>query len=91
VTAHSGGKLLRPIGHAESDAILGAVRQVAVAHGGPITHADTASVTAAARNPRGRDITVDIFGPDWQVWGWAERDLEELRAALGVTPAGGPR
>ncbi|WIM10676.1 hypothetical protein [Enhydrobacter sp.] len=37
---------------------------------------------------RGRDIRTDIFGPEWRVWDWVERDLEELRQALGVTPAG---
>jgi len=39
---------------------------------------------------RGRDIKTDIFDPAWQVWDWAERDLEALRHTLGVTPAGGP-
>ena len=37
---------------------------------------------------RGRDIKTDIFAPNWQVWNWVERDLEELRHTLGVTPAG---
>jgi hypothetical protein len=39
---------MREIGHAESDAILGAMRQVALADGGPITYADTASILGAA-------------------------------------------
>ena len=40
---------------------------------------------------RGRDMSVDIFGRDWQVWDWVERDLEELRRELKVSPAGAPR
>ena len=28
---------------------------------------------------RGRDMTVDIFAPDWNVWDWVELDLEEVR------------
>lgn len=37
---------------------------------------------------RGRDMTVDIFKPGWDVWEWVERDLDELRRAWNVTPAG---
>ena len=40
---------------------------------------------------RGRDMTVDIFSPDWKVWDWVERDLEELRREFNVSPAGVPR
>lgn len=40
---------MREIGHRESDAILGAMRQVALAGGHAITHADTTSILAAAR------------------------------------------
>ena len=40
---------MRAVSRRESDAILGAMRQVALAGGGPITHADTASIAAAAR------------------------------------------
>jgi hypothetical protein len=39
---------LREIGHAESDAILGAMCQVALANGGPVTPADKASILGAA-------------------------------------------
>lgn len=37
---------------------------------------------------RGRDMTVDIFAPDWRVWEWVERDLEELRRDWNVTSPG---
>jgi hypothetical protein len=37
---------------------------------------------------RGQAMTVDIFDPKWNVWDWIERDLEELRRAWNVTPAG---
>jgi len=51
---------LREIGYAESDAILGAMRQIALANGGPITPADRASILGAAhyllRRPGLRDI-----------------------------------
>jgi hypothetical protein len=40
---------------------------------------------------RGEEMTVDIFDPKWSVWDWVERDLEELRQAWNVTPAGPPR
>src|SRR5258708_11863100 len=40
---------MRPVDHHHSDAILGARRQGALAHGGPITYADTASILAAGR------------------------------------------
>ena len=40
---------MRPVGHRESDAILGAMRQVALAGGQPLTQADTTSVRAAGR------------------------------------------
>jgi hypothetical protein len=40
---------MRAVDHRASDAILGAMRQVALAHGGPITYADTASILAAGR------------------------------------------
>src|SRR5262245_31472531 len=39
---------MRPVGRRESDAILGAMRQVALAGGRPLSHADTVSVLAAA-------------------------------------------
>lgn len=37
---------------------------------------------------RGADMTVDLFAPDWTVWDWVERDLEELRHAWNVAPPG---
>jgi hypothetical protein len=40
---------MRQIGHRESDAILGAMRQVALASGHALTWADTTSVRAAGR------------------------------------------
>ena len=40
---------MREIGHRESDAILGAMRQIALAGGHAITYADTTSVLAAGR------------------------------------------
>jgi hypothetical protein len=36
---------------------------------------------------RGRDMTVDIFAPDWNVWQWVELDLEEVRRRFNVSPA----
>ena len=36
---------------------------------------------------RGRDMTVDLFAPDWSVWDWVEQDLEELRRDWNVAPA----
>ena len=38
---------MRPVGLSESDAILGAMRQVALAGGRPLSHADSASLLAA--------------------------------------------
>ncbi len=53
---------MRHVGHRESDAILGAMRQVALAGGHAITLADTASITGAAhyllRRPELRDIGI---------------------------------
>ncbi len=57
---------------------------------------DVAKSTAGGLDPdefwhawaRGREIATDIFADGWQIWDWIERDLEELRAALSVTPAG---
>jgi ubiquinone biosynthesis protein Coq4 len=40
---------------------------------------------------RGRDMTIDLFAPDWDFWQWAEHDLEELRRKFNVSPAGTPR
>jgi len=37
---------------------------------------------------RGSDMTIDLFAPGWTVWGWVERDVEELRREWNVTPAG---
>lgn len=40
---------------------------------------------------RGRDMTVDIFDPNWSAWDWIERDLEELRRDWNVAPPGRER
>jgi ubiquinone biosynthesis protein Coq4 len=40
---------------------------------------------------RGRDMTVDLFAPDWNAWDWVERDLDELRRDWNVTPPGPSR
>ena len=42
---------MRPVDHRRSDAILGAMRQVALAGGHALTHADTASILAAGALP----------------------------------------
>jgi hypothetical protein len=39
---------------------------------------------------RGRDMSVDLFAPDWNAWNWVERDLEQLRRDWNVTPPGRP-
>ncbi|MCW5738262.1 MAG: hypothetical protein KIS73_29335 [Enhydrobacter sp.] len=39
---------------------------------------------------RGRDMTLDLFAPDWNVWEWVERDIDELRRDWNVTPPGPP-
>jgi hypothetical protein len=46
---------MRPIGHRESDAILGAMRQVALAGGRPLSHADSVSLRAAGHYLLRRD------------------------------------
>jgi hypothetical protein len=51
---------MRQIGHRESDAILAAMRQVALADGRPISHADTASIRAAAHYMLRRPDIADI-------------------------------
>jgi hypothetical protein len=38
---------------------------------------------------RGREMTVDLFAPEWNVWDWVEHDLAELRQRFNVAPAGG--
>ncbi|MPZ34980.1 MAG: hypothetical protein GEV13_29080 [Rhodospirillales bacterium] len=40
---------------------------------------------------RGRDVTVDIFDPKWNVWDWVDKDLEKVRRIFNVMPAGSPR
>lgn len=40
---------------------------------------------------RGREMTADIFDPAWDVWQWVERDLDDLRRAWNVGPAGPSR
>jgi ubiquinone biosynthesis protein Coq4 len=39
---------------------------------------------------RGADMTVDIFSPEWNVWEWVDKDLEEVRQIFNVAPAGRP-
>ena len=51
---------MRAVGHRESDAILGAMRQVALAGGHTITYADTASILAAGHYLLRRHGLVDI-------------------------------
>jgi len=51
---------VRAVGHRESDAILGAMRQVALAGGHAISHADTASILAAGRYLLRRPGIMDI-------------------------------
>ena len=49
---------MRTVGHRESDAILGAMRQVALAGGHALSYADTASILAAGHYLlRRRDLT----------------------------------
>ena len=37
---------------------------------------------------RGRDMTADLFAPDWNAWDWIEHDLEQLRRDWNVAPPG---
>ena len=37
---------------------------------------------------RGAEMTVDIFDPEWNVWDWVEKDLEDVRRAFNVSPPG---
>jgi len=53
---------MRDIGHRESDAILGAMRQVALAGGHAISHADMASILAAGHYLLRRPELTDIGG-----------------------------
>jgi hypothetical protein len=53
---------VRPVGHDESDAILGAMRQVALAGGRPLSPADTASIAAAGHYLLRRTDGIDIDG-----------------------------
>jgi hypothetical protein len=51
---------MRPVGSSKSDAILGAMRQVALASGRPLGHADAASIVAAGHWLLRRDEAFDI-------------------------------
>jgi len=51
---------LRPVGLRASDAVLGAMRQVALAGGRPLSHTDSASLSAAARYLLRRGEAIDI-------------------------------
>jgi len=72
---------MRPIGHRESDAILGAMRQVALAGGRPLSHADSVSLRAAGHyllRRNGVDLsTVPAVEPADLVGLLAPRDLRE--------------
>jgi hypothetical protein len=35
---------------------------------------------------RGQEMTVDLFAPEWDVWQWVERDLDDLRRTFNVSP-----
>jgi hypothetical protein len=37
---------------------------------------------------RGRDMAVDLFAPDWNVWDWVDQDLDALRRTWNVLSAG---
>jgi hypothetical protein len=37
---------------------------------------------------RGREMTIDVFTPEWSVWDWVEHDLAELRRHWNVAPPG---
>jgi hypothetical protein len=37
---------------------------------------------------RGREMTVDLFDPGWDLWPWVEHDLAALRRDWNVTPPG---
>jgi hypothetical protein len=50
---------MRAVGHRESDAILGAMRQVALAGGRPLSHADSASIAAAGHYLMRRGAMID--------------------------------
>jgi ubiquinone biosynthesis protein Coq4 len=60
---------------------------------------DVANTTTGGLDPdefwhawaRGQEMTVDIFDPEWNVWDWVEKDLEEVRQRFNVSPAGKPR
>jgi hypothetical protein len=39
---------------------------------------------------RGREMTVDLFSPDWDFWKWVEHDLEAVRREFNVTLPGHP-
>ena len=51
---------MRPVGPSAGDAILGAMRQVALAGGRPLSHADTASIVAAGHWLLRREQPFDI-------------------------------
>jgi len=54
---------MRPVAQREGDAILGAMRQVALAGGRPLSHADTASIVAARHWLLRREQPFDIGDP----------------------------
>src|SRR5215212_794428 len=73
---------MRQIDHRQSDAILGAMRQVALAGGHAISHADSASITAAGhyllRRPDLGDLgTLPAVEPSDLVGALKDHDLAE--------------
>ena len=46
--------------------------------------ADDATATRALYEQLGEHTTLDVLSPDWDFWAWAPRDLEEIRAEMGV-------
>lgn len=40
---------------------------------------------------RGREVTVDLFAADWNVWDWVEVGLEDVRRSFNISPPGKPR
>lgn len=70
----------QPLGHHASDAILGAMRQVALAGGGALSYADTASIRAAAHYLLRRHDLADVAA-------LPPVDPADLVAAVGRAPA----
>ena len=71
---------MRPVGRQESDAILGAMRQVALAGGHAISHADTASILAVP----GDDVLAHLeMSSTRHVQVTMKQLVETVKAAMG--------